>query len=95
MPVSLTLVEAIAGREKADAVGLDLGVPHWDARHDSEAFQFTRPFALTAIGNTVAFWKREQLGIELMPGVERGVARTGRGGLVADLPVTRGNVLPH
>ena len=70
MPVSLTLIEAIAGREKAEAVGRDLGVPHWDARHDSGAFQFTRPFALTAIGNTVAFWKREQLGIELTPGVD-------------------------
>ena len=43
---------------------------HWDARHDSDAFQITRPFALTAIANTIAFWKREQLGIELTPGVD-------------------------
>ena len=60
MPMSLTLIEAIAGRDKAEAVGRDLGVTQWDARHDSEAFQFTRPFALTAIGNTVAFWNRER-----------------------------------
>ena len=70
MPMSLTLIEAIAGREKAEAVARDLGLTHWDARHDSDAFQFTRPFALTAIGNTVAFWNREQLGIELTPGVD-------------------------
>jgi putative intracellular protease/amidase len=70
MPVALTLIEAIAGREKAEAVGRDIGVTHWDARHDSDAFQFTRPFALTAIRNTVAFWNREQLGIELTPGVD-------------------------
>jgi transcriptional regulator GlxA family with amidase domain len=70
MPMSLTLIEAIGGREKAEAVGRDVGVTHWDARHDSEAFQFTRPFALTAIGNAVAFWNREQLGIELTPGVD-------------------------
>ena len=70
MPMALTLIEAIAGREKAEAVGRDIGLPHWDARHDSEAFQFTRPFALTAIRNTVAFWNREQLGIELTPGVD-------------------------
>ena len=70
MPMSLTLIEAIAGREKAEAVGRDIGLTHWDARHDSDAFQFTRPFALTAIGNTVAFWNREQLGIELTPGVD-------------------------
>ena len=70
MPISLTLIEAIAGREKAEAVARDIGLTHWDARHDSDAFQFTRPFALTAIGNTVAFWNREQLGIELTPGVD-------------------------
>jgi putative intracellular protease/amidase len=70
MPMSLTLIEAIAGRDKAEAVSRDLGLTRWDARHDSDAFQFTRPFALTAIGNTLAFWDREQLGIELMPGVD-------------------------
>ena len=70
MPMSLTLIEAIAGRDRAEAVGRDLGLPQWDARHDSGAFRFTRPFALTAIGNTLAFWNREQLGIELSPGVD-------------------------
>jgi putative intracellular protease/amidase len=70
MPMSLILIEAIAGRDKAEAVSRDLGLTRWDARHDSGAFQFTRPFALTAIGNTVALWKREQLGIELAPGVD-------------------------
>jgi putative intracellular protease/amidase len=70
MPMSLILIEAIAGRDKAEAVGRDLGLARWDARHDSGAFRFTRPFALTAIGNTVALWKREQLGIELAPGVD-------------------------
>jgi putative intracellular protease/amidase len=70
MTISLTLIEAIAGRDKAETVGRDLGLTHWDARHDSDAFRFTRPFAMTAIRNTVAFWKREQLGLELTPGVD-------------------------
>ena len=70
MPMSLTLIEAIAGRDKAEAVGRDLGLTGWDARHDSGAFQFTRPFALTVMGNTLAFWNREQLGIELAPGID-------------------------
>jgi putative intracellular protease/amidase len=70
MPMSLTLIEAIAGRDKAEAVSRDLGLTRWDARHDSDAFQFTRPFALTAIRNTLASWNREQLGIELAPGVD-------------------------
>jgi putative intracellular protease/amidase len=70
MPVSLTLIEAIAGRDKAEAVGRDIGLANWDARHDSGAFQFTRPFALTAIGNTLAHWKRERFGVELVPGAD-------------------------
>lgn len=70
MPMSLTLIEAIAGRDKAQAVGRDLGLAHWDTRHASAAFRFTRPFALTAIGNRLAFWKHEQLGVELAPGVD-------------------------
>ena len=70
MPMSLTLIEAIAGREKAERVGRDLGVTHWDLRHDSSAFQFTRPFALTAMGNTAAFWNRVQLGVELTDGID-------------------------
>lgn len=70
MTMSLTLIEAIAGRDKADAVSRDLGLTTWDARHDSGAFRFTRPFALTAIRNTIAFWNREQFGIELNPGVD-------------------------
>jgi transcriptional regulator GlxA family with amidase domain len=70
MPISLTLIEAIAGRERAQAVARAIGLVHWDARHDSSAFQFTRPFALTAIRNTIAFWNRERLGIELTPGID-------------------------
>jgi putative intracellular protease/amidase len=70
MPMMLTLIEAIAGRDTAEAVARDLGLTHWDARHASGAFGFTRPFALTAIGNILAFWKHEQLGVELAPGID-------------------------
>ena len=68
--MTLTLIEAVAGRGRAETVARDLGLPHWDARHDSDAFTFTRPFALTAMGNTMAFWNRERLGIALRPGVD-------------------------
>ena len=70
MPLSLTLIEAIAGREKAEAVARDLGLPQWDFRHNSSEFKFTRPFALTAIGNRIAVWNREELGIEIPAGVD-------------------------
>ena len=68
MPVALTLIEAIAGRDKADAIGRELGLPDWDTRHDTQAFQFTRPFALAALGNAVQFWNRDRLGLELTAG---------------------------
>jgi transcriptional regulator GlxA family with amidase domain len=70
MPLALTLVEAIAGRARADAVARELGLRQWDARHDSSAFTMTRPFALTVLSNTMRFWSREELGIELSPGID-------------------------
>jgi putative intracellular protease/amidase len=70
MPMMLTLIEAIAGRDKAEAVARDLGIAQWDARHDSGAFKLTRPFATTVMRNALAFWNREQLGLELAPGID-------------------------
>lgn len=70
MPMMLTLLEAIAGRDKAEGIARGLGMAEWDARHDSSAFKLTRPFALTVLGNVLAFWNREQLGIELTAGMD-------------------------
>lgn len=70
MPMALTLIEAIAGRDKAETVAGEIGLPNWNARHDSSAFLFTRPFATTVAANTVAFWNRDELGIELTPDVD-------------------------
>lgn len=70
MPMMLTLIEAIAGRAKAETVARDLGLKSWDARHASGAFTFTRPFATAALANTLAFWNRDRWGIELLPGID-------------------------
>ncbi|WJS86587.1 DJ-1/PfpI family protein [Paracoccus sp. TOH] len=70
MPMMLVLVEAISGRAKAEAAARDLGLAHWDARHASAAFGLTRPFAATVLGNRLAFWKRERVGLELRPGMD-------------------------
>src|SRR5690606_540607 len=45
LPMMLSLMEAIAGRDKAEAVAGDLGVERWDARHASDASRRTRGFA--------------------------------------------------
>jgi putative intracellular protease/amidase len=70
MPMMLTLVEAIGGRAKAEAVAADLGLETWDARHASGAFALTRRFALTVLANRLAFWNREEFGLELRPGAD-------------------------
>src|SRR5690606_16385633 len=70
MPTMLTLIEAIAGRETAQRVGQDLGMTQWSAAHDSQSFRFTRPFALTVIANTLAFWRSEQLTLPLRAGID-------------------------
>ena len=70
MPMMLTLIEAIAGRTRANAVAADLGLATWDARHRSDAFQLTRPFAATVLANRLAFWSRERLGVRLEEGFD-------------------------
>lgn len=70
IPMMLTLVEAIAGRDKAEAVARNLGLERWDARHDSGAFRLTRPFAATVLGNSLAMWSHERFGIALEPGLD-------------------------
>ncbi|SCM74848.1 putative transcriptional regulator [uncultured Pleomorphomonas sp.] len=70
MPMMLTLIEAIAGRARAEAVARDLGLETWDTRHASGAFGLTRPFATTVFANRLAVWNREELGVRLEPGMD-------------------------
>lgn len=70
MPMMLTLIEAIGGREKAATVARDLGLESWDARHASDPFTLTRPFATTVLANTLSLWNRDTWGIELRPGMD-------------------------
>ena len=70
MPMMLTLIEAIAGRTKAEAVARDLGLEAWDARHASAAFVLTRPFATTVLANRLRFWGHENVGLPVEPGID-------------------------
>ena len=70
MPMMLTLIEAIGGREAAMAVAKDIGVEGWSARHASAAFKFNRPFATTVLANTAAFWNRDQWGVKVQQGID-------------------------
>ncbi len=70
IPMMLTLIAAIAGQQKAGEVAQGLGIVQWDARHDSNAFKLTRPFAMTVMSNSAMFWRRDRLGIEVQPGAD-------------------------
>ncbi|MHB0952914.1 MAG: DJ-1/PfpI family protein [Allorhizobium sp.] len=70
MPTMLMLIEAIAGRVRADSVARDLGLQTWNLQHASGAFRLTRPFAMTVLANRMAFWNREELGVRLEPGMD-------------------------
>jgi transcriptional regulator GlxA family with amidase domain len=70
MSLSLTLIEAIAGREKAAAIAQELGVRRWGIRHNSAVYKVTRPFVWTALSNRLAFWNHEELGLRLTPGTD-------------------------
>jgi hypothetical protein len=70
IPVSLAVVEAIAGRERAAAVAESLGVASWDAAHDSDAFGLDRRGLATVVRNRGAFWRHETLALPVEPGVD-------------------------
>ena len=70
LPASLALVEEIAGRERAVALAHELGVPSWDASHDSAHFQLDRGHVETAAANWLAFWRWERVGVPIAPGVD-------------------------
>jgi transcriptional regulator GlxA family with amidase domain len=63
VPVAITLIEAIGGREPAERVAKVVGVAEWDARHATRAFQLTREHQKTFLRNKLAIWRHETLGL--------------------------------
>lgn len=94
MPVSLALVEAIAGRSKAMEVARHFGVSEWDARHDSDAFGFNGRMLAAAARNKVAVWSHETFAIWVPAGTDEvslaftadAWSRTFRSGVVSVSP---------
>lgn len=70
IPFSLTLVEAIAGRARAEELARDYGVMSFGASHTSRAFELDRAALWTAAKNTLAFWSHERLDVPVTPGVD-------------------------
>lgn len=97
VPVSLALVEAIGGRERAAALAARLGVASWDARHPSASFALNPGHVLTAAGNWLAFWRHEEIAIPIADGIDEialalaaeAWSRTWRSNAVAVAPAAR------
>jgi hypothetical protein len=70
IPLSLTLVEAIAGRGRAEQVATEFGVPSFGAAHVSRDYALDRPALWTAARNLLAFWSHETLDLPLADGVD-------------------------
>lgn len=70
LPISLALVEAIAGARRARTLADELGVEHYDARHDSKAYRLDAGHIGTAVRNRLAFWSHETVGVRVADGVD-------------------------
>jgi putative intracellular protease/amidase len=70
IPISMALIEAIAGRAHAQEVGQRLGVTEWSATHNREQFSLTSKHLLTVLSNKAMFWRHEALGVEVRPDID-------------------------
>lgn len=70
IPVSIALVEAIAGRERAEELASSLGIDDWSTAHESDEYGISAGHVLTLLRNQAAFWNREEIGIDVEPGVD-------------------------
>ena len=69
IPISIALVEAIAGRDRARAVAAKVGVESWSPVHDSRQFRLGGKL-VTALVNKGLFWRHEELGFAVVEGVD-------------------------
>ena len=77
VPVTLALLEHLAGPEVAARAADELGLAGWNSEtaraHDSDAFGLGPRRLMLLAGNWAAFWRHERLGVALEPGFD-GVA---------------------
>lgn len=71
VPVSLALVEAIAGRDRAAALAQEIGARGWSAEHDSGAFHLIRDDVWMILGNLfVGLFDRETVAVRVPEGAD-------------------------
>jgi transcriptional regulator GlxA family with amidase domain len=70
VPVSVALIEAIAGRARAESVAASIGVSDWGTAHDAAPFRIDVGRARTLAVNTLMFWRHETIAIPVANGVD-------------------------
>ncbi|HYE51833.1 MAG TPA: DJ-1/PfpI family protein [Azospirillaceae bacterium] len=70
IPVSLALVEAMAGRSAAAATAHRLGISGWSAGHASARFSLKAGHVAAGLWNLARFWSRERVDIPVADGFD-------------------------
>lgn len=70
VPMTIALVEAIAGTERAQALAADLGLSTWTPAHDSNRFGLNARRRWAYIVDSLAFWRRDQRAIDVSDGTD-------------------------
>ncbi|HEV7277509.1 MAG TPA: DJ-1/PfpI family protein [Devosiaceae bacterium] len=70
IPVSLTIIEALADRATAARLAQRFGIDDWNGRHDSDAFGVSAPMLGTGLSNLASFWSHEELAVEVSEGFD-------------------------
>jgi putative intracellular protease/amidase len=70
LPISLALIDILAGRPAAGRTAAALGVTDWSSKHDSAAFHLGGGLIGKAGQNLLAVWGHEEIGVVLEDGFD-------------------------
>lgn len=70
IPAMLALIEAIGGRQKAQALAAELGVTSWTPVHDSSLFGLSAGRRAGYLLAKIAFWRNEHWSVEVRDGMD-------------------------
>ncbi|TGK01280.1 transcriptional regulator [Leptospira langatensis] len=70
IPVSLALIEAISGTERAAKVASSLGAKDWKPTHRSADFYLGSSHIYTAAKNLLSFWSQDEIGVPISEGID-------------------------
>ncbi|WER48675.1 DJ-1/PfpI family protein [Cupriavidus sp. WKF15] len=70
VPISVAIIEAIAGRARATSVADSIGASDWGTTHDATPFRIDARNLQTLAINTLTFWRRETIAIPVKDGID-------------------------